>query len=112
MDLSDIIGSVLVFVGLVGMLIGSLGLVRLPDFFARTHAASKVDTVGVIVAVIGIAVISGPTLDAAKVLLVGFFLLLTNPVAAHALGRAAWKSGLRPWRSGEQAESNRKGEAE
>ncbi|MDQ8180535.1 monovalent cation/H(+) antiporter subunit G [Pelagicoccus sp. SDUM812005] len=102
MSVSDIIGSVLVFVGLLGMLIGSIGLVRLPDFFARTHAASKVDTVGVIVAVVGIAIISGLTLDALKVLLIGFFLLLTNPVAAHALGRAAWKSGLKPWRSDAQ----------
>mgnify|MGYP001057353396 CR=1 FL=1 len=102
MDASDIAGSALVCLGLVGMLIGSIGLVRLPDFFARTHAASKVDTVGVIVALVGVAIISGVTLDAAKVLLVGFFLLLTNPVAAHALGRAAWKSGLKPWQSDRQ----------
>ncbi|MDQ8198976.1 monovalent cation/H(+) antiporter subunit G [Pelagicoccus enzymogenes] len=106
--MSDIVGVVLIFIGLLGMLVGSIGLVRLPDFFARTHAASKVDTVGVIIAVIGVAVISGVTLDAGKVLLIAFFLMLTNPVAAHALGRAAWKSGLKPWSAEDQTPAERK----
>ncbi|MDQ8202067.1 monovalent cation/H(+) antiporter subunit G [Pelagicoccus sp. SDUM812003] len=101
MSIGEIIGYALILVGLLGMLVGSIGLVRLPDFFSRTHAASKVDTVGVIVALIGIAVFAGVTLDSAKVLLAGLFIMLTNPVAAHALGRAAWKRGLKPWQAEE-----------
>lgn len=108
MSANEMLGTVLVLVGLLAMLVGSIGLVRLPDFFARTHAASKVDTVGVLLALIGIATISGANLDTVKVLLAGLFVMLTNPVAAHALGRAAWMSGLRPWQAGSK-EKEKKG---
>ncbi len=94
----DIIGLALVLLGLVFMALGSLGIVRLPDFFSRTHAASKVDTVGIVVVLFGIAVLEGFTLDAGKVLVAAVFIMLTNPVAAHALARAALKQGIKPWR--------------
>ncbi|MDQ8185486.1 monovalent cation/H(+) antiporter subunit G [Pelagicoccus sp. SDUM812002] len=108
MSVGEILGFGLILLGLLMMLVGSVGLVRLPDFFARTHAASKVDTVGVLVASIGVAFLCGPTLDAAKVVVAGLFIMLTNPVAAHALGRAAWKSGVKPWQapSGKQEEED------
>ncbi len=99
----NIVGIVLVATGLVFMLIGSIGIVRLPDFFTRTHAASKVDTVGVMVVLIGVAVLEGLTLTSGKVLLAAFILMLTNPVAAHALARAAYLRGLKPWRKGQKA---------
>lgn len=91
------IGLALVFVGLIFMIIGSVGIVSLPDFFARTHAASKVDTVGITVVTLGIACIEGFSLDGLKVLLAALFIMLTNPVAAHALARAAIRAGLKPW---------------
>lgn len=89
-------------IGLVFMFIGSIGIVRLPDFFTRTHAASKVDTVGVMIVLIGIAVFEGFTLTSGKVLLAAFILMLTNPVASHALARAAFHRGLKPWRKGQK----------
>jgi multicomponent Na+:H+ antiporter subunit G len=94
----DIVGVGLVLLGLVFMALGSLGIVRLPDFFARMHAASKVDTVGIVVVLFGIAVLEGFTLDAGKVLVAAVFIMLTNPVAAHALARAALWQGIKPWR--------------
>lgn len=108
MELRAYLGFVLIAIGLLAMLIGSVGLVRLPDFFSRTHAASKVDTVGLMVALIGIAVVNGPGLDAVKVLLAGLFIMLTNPVAAHALGRAAWRKGVKPWTRPEPGDAARK----
>lgn len=93
----QVIGYAMVMLGLVFMLIGSVGIVRLPDFFSRTHAASKVDTVGVTIVALGVACIEGFSLDGLKVLLVAFFVMLTNPVAAHALARAAIRAGLTPW---------------
>lgn len=83
--------------GLAFMLIGSIGILRLPDFFSRTHAASKVDTVGIIVLLVGIAVVEGATINSAKILVAIIFLCLTNPVAAHALARAALALKIKPW---------------
>lgn len=97
MGLIQIFGGFLVLLGLIGMIIGSIGLVRLPDFFTRTHAASKVDTVGVLLTLVGIAVLSGFTANAGKALVAGLLLMLTNPVAAHALARAARRRGMKPW---------------
>jgi multicomponent Na+:H+ antiporter subunit G len=91
-------GLLLILTGLAFMAVGSLGIVRLPDFFSRAHAASKVDTVGIAVVLLGIAIIEGLTLSGGKVLIAALFVMLTNPVAAHALARAALFQGHRPWR--------------
>lgn len=100
--LQTVAGFLLILVGLFFMLMGSIGIVRLPDFFSRTHAASKVDTAGITVVLIGVAVLSGFTLTGGKVLLAVVFLMFTNPASIHALARAALREGLRPWRRGEQ----------
>ena len=105
---ADIIGWALAFVGVIFMLIGSLGIIRLPDFFARTHAASKIDTVGVVFVLFGIAVVEGFTLTGGKVVLAAVFILITNPVAIHALARAALRQGMKPWRRGEPLPSKTK----
>ena len=91
-------GLVLILTGLAFMALGSLGIVRLPDFFSRAHAASKVDTVGIAVVLLGVAIIEGFTLSGGKVLVAALFVMLTNPVAAHALARAALVQGHKPWR--------------
>lgn len=98
MNLQQIVGLLVILAGLTLMALGSVGIVRLPDFFSRTHAASKVDTVGIVVVLLGIAVLEGFTLNAGKVLLAAVFISLTNPVAAHALARAALRQGFKPWR--------------
>jgi multicomponent Na+:H+ antiporter subunit G len=94
--LGDIVTVLLVITGLLIMLAGSIGILRLPDFFTRTHAASKVDTLGIIVVLIGLAVYEGFTINAAKLALGILFVALGNPVAAHALARAALLFGLKP----------------
>ncbi|HKJ90521.1 MAG TPA: monovalent cation/H(+) antiporter subunit G [Oceanipulchritudo sp.] len=95
--LEDIIGSLLIFIGLFFMIVGSFGLLLLPDFFARTHAASKVDTVGIVVALIGISFLGQGWFEADKALLAAFLIMLTNPVSAHALAKAAYRAGHKPW---------------
>lgn len=94
----NLVGGLLMTIGLVFMFLGSLGILRLPDFFSRTHAASKVDTVGIMVVLMGIAVLEGLTINSAKIGLAIVFLTLTNPAAAHALARAAVRHGFKPWR--------------
>ncbi len=91
------VAVILVVTGLITMLIGSIGIIRLPDFYTRTHAASKVDTVGIIILLFGLAVFEGWTLNAGKLVLAIVFVALTNPVAIHILARAALRFGLRIW---------------
>jgi multicomponent Na+:H+ antiporter subunit G len=93
-----VLGILLSSLGLVFMFFGSVGLVRLPDFFSRTHATSKVDTVGSALLLLGIAMLEGFTLNSGKLMVAMVFVVLTNPVAAHALARAAVQSGEKPWR--------------
>ena len=92
------IGSILIVTGALFMLFGSIGIVRLPDFYSRTHAATNVDTLGVFLFVIGLAVKEGASLTTAKLLMVALFVLLVNPIGTHALASSALAFGLKPWR--------------
>jgi multicomponent Na+:H+ antiporter subunit G len=86
----------LIAAGVVFMFVGSLGVVRLPDFYARTHAASKTDTLGIMLVVGGLIVFEGFTLNSFKLLFVLLFVALANPIGSHALARAAMIGGLKP----------------
>ncbi len=76
---------------------GAVGYARLPDFFSRTHAMGKPDTLGAFLSMVGVACLTGWTLVSVKIVLVAVFILIANPTATHALARAALASGLRPW---------------
>jgi multicomponent Na+:H+ antiporter subunit G len=78
--------------------VAAVGMIRLPDFYTRLHAISKSETAGVVLTVVALAVWEGPTATSLKVLLVAVFLFLANPTSTHAIGRAALRTGLRPWR--------------
>ena len=97
--LQNILTIVLACGGLFLMLAGSIGLLRLPDFYTRTHATSKVDTLGVMLILLAFAVYEGTTLTAAKLVLGMVFIALANPIASHALARAAFRLGLHPWKN-------------
>jgi len=97
----DVVALILVIAGALFLLVGSIGVVRLPDFYTRTHAVGKTDTLGLVLAVLGIAVHDGPSLTDAKLIAVVVFVALTNPVGTHALVRSAYVSGLRPWFKGQ-----------
>lgn len=101
MSWTQAVGDGLLVLGVFFALIGSIGVVRLPGFYARTHAASKPDTLGLMLAMLGLALRIGWGVTAVKLLLIAVFVLLANPAAAHALGRSARRSGLVPWKRGE-----------
>lgn len=84
-------------VGAFFFLVGTLGILRLPDFYSRTHAATKCDTLGAGSILVALAVYTGLESDAFKILAIAAFVLLTSPTAGHALARAAYRAGLRPW---------------
>ncbi|WP_306296805.1 monovalent cation/H(+) antiporter subunit G [Candidatus Entotheonella palauensis] len=91
------LANVLLILGLFFILAGVLGVLRFPDFYTRLHAMGKCDTLGVTLVLLALAIYAEFSLVTVKVLLLSVFIGLANPVATHALGRAAMKSGLEPW---------------
>lgn len=91
------IGIVFISVGLFFDFVGCLGLVRLPDVYNRLQAATKCITLGTCSILFGTFLIHGLTASGMKALLCAAFLILTSPVSAHALARAAYKSGVKLW---------------
>lgn len=89
---------VLLGVGAFFFLIGTIGLLRFPDFYSRTHAATKCDTLGAGSILLALAVHNGIDFDSAKILMIAALVLLSSPTAGHALARAAHRTGLEPWR--------------
>jgi len=74
-----------------------IGIVRLPDVYIRMHAATKVGTLGSGLIMAGVAVHFGDPAVILRCVLIGVFLMLTAPIAAHMIGRAALRIGIRPW---------------
>jgi multicomponent Na+:H+ antiporter subunit G len=83
------IADALVLLGVGVMTIGVYGLYRMPDIYTRLHAASKAVFLGVIALLVASAATREPSI-LYRVLLIGIFLLVTTPVAAHAVARAAY----------------------
>ncbi len=95
--MTSAIGMWLIAAGLVFDVVGCIGLVRLPDFYSRMQASTKCVALGTTLIIVG-AVLTVATLSAfAKGGLCLTFLLLTSPTGAHALVRAAYRSGTPLW---------------
>ena len=92
--MNNIIGYIFISVGVLFDVFGCIGLVRLPDVYNRLQAGTKAVTLGTCSILFGLFVIYGFTGPGVKALLAIAFVLLTAPTAAHALSRAAHKSGV------------------
>ncbi|PHR94349.1 MAG: cation:proton antiporter [Robiginitomaculum sp.] len=90
------ISAALIVSGVFFVLAGSIGIIRLPDFYTRMHAAGMTDTLGAELVILGLMVQSGFTQTSLKLLLIAFFLFLTSPTASHAVANAAHQAGLKP----------------
>ncbi|MHB1359914.1 MAG: monovalent cation/H(+) antiporter subunit G [Rhodocyclaceae bacterium] len=77
-------------------LVGGIGLLRMPDFYTRMHAASITDTIGAGLVLLGLLFQAGFSLVGAKLLMVGLLIFFTSPTASHALARSALLHGLGP----------------
>lgn len=97
MAISNIICIILVVTGIVFMLMGSIGILRLPDFYSRSHATSKSDTLGILFVISGLVVYEGFTLSAIKLIFIILFIAFANPIGTHALARSALLRGLKPF---------------
>jgi multicomponent Na+:H+ antiporter subunit G len=89
----DVVSAVLLLTGVLLAVVAALGLVRLPDVFSRMHAATKPTTLGLLLVTVGAALRMEEGEDAVELLLVAAFQFLTAPVAAHMIGRAAYRTG-------------------
>ncbi len=76
--------------------IGGLGLLRLPDVYARMHAAGIIDTLGAGLILAGLMLQGGLSLVTVKLILILVFLLYTSPTSSHAVANAAIRSGFKP----------------
>jgi multicomponent Na+:H+ antiporter subunit G len=90
----DLVAYVIMALGLVFDLLGCVGLVRLPDVYNRLQAGTKSVTLGTFLLLFGVVVKFGFCAMGWKALLCVFFIAMTSPTAAHAIARAAHRSGV------------------
>ncbi|HEY1642929.1 MAG TPA: monovalent cation/H(+) antiporter subunit G [Streptosporangiaceae bacterium] len=94
----EVIVIVLAVTGLAFSLSGAVGILRMPDVYSRIQCSSKTITMGALPMLIALVVGEGPVSSyGGRALLVAVLLLVLNPVASHALARAAYKSGVPMW---------------
>ncbi|MEM9053699.1 MAG: monovalent cation/H(+) antiporter subunit G [Pseudomonadota bacterium] len=90
------LGAALLLIGAVIAVIGTVGVLRFPDFYTRLHAASVTDTSAATLALLGMAFLAPGPAVVVKLAVVWLFLFLTGPTASHALANAAHTAGLQP----------------
>lgn len=91
-----ILSGCFILLGVLALLIGALGLLRLPDVYCRIHAVGMIDTAGASFIILGLAIHEGVSLVTVKLLFIGIFLFFTSPIATHAVAQVAHKSGVVP----------------
>jgi len=91
--LLEILGGLLLVTGAAFLLFGGIGLVRMPDVFNRIQSGTKATTLGTLLSLIGVACMRPDW--AVKLLVIGLFLLFTNPLSSQVLARAAHRTRLR-----------------
>ena len=90
----DVLGLLIMVLGLVFMGIGIFGIFRFRTFYARMLVVTKVDTVGVIVFLLGLAIRNGFTFFSGKIFLIIVCVLILSPLVSHIVARAAYLSGV------------------
>ncbi|MCF8079513.1 MAG: monovalent cation/H(+) antiporter subunit G [Desulfobacterales bacterium] len=95
--MSAVLAAVLMVVGALFALVAAVGVVRLPDLLVRMHAATKAGTLGAGLILLSVAIHGMETGLTLRALAAVCFLLLTAPVSAHLIGRAAYRVGIQLW---------------
>jgi multicomponent Na+:H+ antiporter subunit G len=101
--LIDIVTAVFLILAMIVFTGGAVGIIRFPDFYSRLHPAGKLDTMGILLSMLGLAIYNlhhfslGTLLTSLKLLLIVTFVFITSPTATHAIVDAGVRAGLRPW---------------
>jgi len=93
MEITMIAGGIVSLFGSLFLLLGALGVVRMPDLFNRIQAGTKATTLGTMLFLAGIAIAEPSWIP--KLLLLVLFIIFTNPVSSHVLARSAHHAGIR-----------------
>jgi multicomponent Na+:H+ antiporter subunit G len=91
-----VLSGLSIAIGVIALLIGSLGLIKLPDVYCRIHAVGMIDTAGASFIILGMIIHQGFSLVSFKLALIGVFLFFTSPIATHAVAQVAHKMGVKP----------------
>jgi multicomponent Na+:H+ antiporter subunit G len=101
---ADVLSWACILAGLFFVLVGTLGVLRMPDVYCRLHAAGMTDTMGAGFLLLGMSIQAGWSLLALRLILVYAFLTFTSPIGTHALARAALSGKVEPYRAPAQGD--------
>ncbi|MDQ3535363.1 MAG: monovalent cation/H(+) antiporter subunit G [Bacteroidota bacterium] len=93
-----IISTIFIWIGVIFMIISAIGIIRLPDFYIRMSAITKAATLGVGFIATGIGIYFNELWIVTKVIAIIFFMILSSPVAAHVISRAASQHHIPFWK--------------
>lgn len=93
MTLAEIVAAALILSGVALSILGGIGINRFPDVFARMHAATKPVTLGLALVLLGTATLETDASSVVHLLLAAGLQFITAPVAAHMIGRGAYRGG-------------------
>jgi multicomponent Na+:H+ antiporter subunit G len=96
--MAEIIAGILLISGGFFVLVAAVGILRLPDILMRMHASTKAGTLGAGLILLAVAFTYGEIGIISRAVATIIFILMTAPVAAHTIGRAAYKSGTKFWK--------------
>jgi multicomponent Na+:H+ antiporter subunit G len=96
MTIVELAAAVLMGLGGLFCVVGAVGMLRMPDFYTRMHAASVIETLGAGLVIAGLMLLGGLTLESAKLAILALLIFFASPTATHALARAAHVRGLEP----------------
>jgi len=100
----DVVSWVLLVAGGFFVVVGGVGLLRMPDLFTRMHAGCIADTMGTGLILVGLLFQSDDWVVMAKLLLILYFIIFANPTATHAVARSALDNDIRPLLPEEKAD--------
>lgn len=92
----DVLSWICLVAGGFFCVVGAVGMLRMPDFFTRMHAASVIETLGAGLILLGLMFQAGFTLVTVKLAMIGLLIFFASPAATHALARAAMHRGQQP----------------
>ena len=109
MELRIFLSAGFLAVGCFFILVAALGILRFPDFYSRIHPAGKSDTMGQVFVLIGLFIYEGFSFESIKLWLIILFIFIANPTATHAVAKAAYLAGLKPWMGSSSEPQNSEG---
>lgn len=107
-DLTTVAVILFAAIGVFFTLVAAVGVLRLPDVYSRSHAATKADTLGAGFSIAAAAVYFGTAGEVFRAAVLVAFVYYTNPTAAHAITRAAYSQGVPVWTTGDDEQEGSK----